>query len=110
MFQDFAGRAIDQRLGYFCTKLSADIQHAAHAGWISSTLADPIEVWDRIDRPEELLPKRHYFSAYSNPAGTVLYYVAVAVAANGTFLTAFQKDSSAGIDTKRNGDLLHKCY
>lgn len=109
-FQDFGGQEVSHRLGYFCSKLSTDIGHAAHAAWIPTTLADPIEVWDRIDKPGDPAPKRHYFSAYHNPAGTIFYYVAVAVAADGTFITAFQKDSGNGIDRKRNGDPVHRCY
>lgn len=97
VFRDFAGLSVCQSLSYVCSKLSKDVAHAAHVGWIQNTLADPIEVWDRIDKSTDTYPKRHYFSAYRSPGKTLLlHYVTVAAVRDGTFITAFQKDSGAG--------------
>jgi hypothetical protein len=108
-FPDYAGRVITATTAMLCGKLGVDIDHARYAGWIRATLLDPIEVWDRIDRPGDIAPKRHYFSAYHDGASEVTSYMAVVVAGDHpTFVTAYPKAGS--LDGRRNGVLVFLSY
>jgi|GEM_PF-6393748 len=103
---DFAGAAITQSVDFMVSKLLKDVDHAAFAGWLAVTLANPIEVWDRIDNGSV---KRHYFSAYGFRQGKVVYHVAAVATPSGVWITSFHKWSAAGIDSKRDGTLIHRC-
>jgi Barnase-EndoU-ColicinE5/D-RelE like nuclease len=108
VFLDYAGRTITATAAMLRGKLAVDVDHARFAGWVRATLVDPIEVWDRIDRAEDAAPKRHYFSAYHDGMSDVISYMAVAVAADGAFVTAYPKAGS--LDGRRNGELVFLCY
>ncbi len=119
-FVDYSGMVVSQTADYFGNKLlglrrrgneqRVDVGHAVYVGWIAETLLNPIEVWDRRDKPTDPELKRHYYSAYTDATGAILSYMAIAVAANGTFITAFQKASSIAIDARRDGIPLYRCY
>jgi hypothetical protein len=106
-FTDYAGRTITKNPNELCAKLSADEGHAGYVGWIAETFRNPIEVWNRLDNGTM---KLHYYSAYADPTGYVLSYMAVSVTADGTFVTAFQKNSAAAIDNRRNGTPVFCSY
>lgn len=106
---DYAGRTITATAAMLCGKLAVDIDHARYSGWVRATLLDPIEVWDRFDRPGDVVPKRHYYSAYRDGTSDVVSYMAVAVATNdAAFVTAYPKAGS--LDGRRNGKLVFLCY
>jgi hypothetical protein len=108
-FQDYDGRIITATTAMLRGKLGVDIDHARYAGWIRATLIDPIEVWDRIDRPGDIVLKRHYFSAYHDGSSNVISYMAVVVAGDRrTFVTAYPKAGS--LDGRRNGVLVVLSY
>jgi hypothetical protein len=108
-FSDYAGLTITATAAMLCGKLAVDIDHSRFAGWVRATFLDPIEVWDRFDRPDDVVPKRHYFSAYCDGASNVMSYLAVAVAMHDrVFVTAFPKAGS--LDGRRNGDLVFLSY
>jgi hypothetical protein len=92
-----------------CGKLAVDVDHARFAGWVRATFLDPIEVWDRFDRPGDDVPKRHYFSAYRHGTSEIVSHIAVAVATGGRrFVTAFPKAGT--LDGRRNGQLVFRSY
>ena len=91
-----------------CGKLAVDIDHARYAGWVRATLLDPIEVWDRVDRPGDVAPKRHYFSAYHDEKSGVTSYMTVVAQDGEVFVTAYPKAGS--FDGRRNGVLVFLSY
>jgi hypothetical protein len=109
VFRDHDGETITATAAMACAKLAVDVDHARFAGWVRATFLDPIEIWDRFDRPSDTVPKRHYFSAYRHGASDVLSYMAVAVARDvRRFVTAYPKAGS--LDGRRNGQLVYCCY
>jgi len=109
-FTDYAGRNVQQKATYFVNKLSKDVDHASFASWLPATLRDPVEVWVRAHVGKSQDDKRHYLSAYRDGANT-LTHVAVVVAKDGTFITAFRKVSTLGLDSGvRAGILEYKSY
>lgn len=105
---DVMGRIVHGRAGFFALHLYKDSDHAAYAPWIPMTLLDPIEVWD-LEEKEGV--RRYYLSAYrSEPAGDPLVHYVSVSAEDGTFCTGFRKDGSTGMDGKRKGELIYRCY
>ena len=104
---DYLGNAITCDAAVITSKLTRDVDHGAYAGWMLDAVQRPIEVWDRIDSGRM---KRHYFSAFGNQRGDVMYYVSVATTLTFQWSTSFHKRSGPGIDEKRNGDFIFRCY
>lgn len=107
---DVTGRIIHAPLGYLGLHLSKDADHWTFAAWTPMTIETPIEVWDREEPGKGI--RRYYLSAYQSGSANGRPHIhCVSIGAkNGAFVTSFRKPGSAGIDGKRKGDPIYRCY
>ena len=108
LIHDFEGRSFRVRRP-FVEKLSRFANHAAYAGWIASTMQQPLEVWEHADpRSADPRARRHYFAAYVGPSGATTHLVVAAIGE--VLLNGFRIDNVATANEKRFGTLLYVGY
>jgi len=105
---DFEGRSFRVRAP-FVEKLARYANHAAYAGWIATTMQQPLEVWEHADpRADDHRPRRHYFAAYVGPSGATTHLVVAAV--GDVLLNRFRIENVSTANEKRFGRLLYVGY
>jgi len=108
VLRDFEGRSFRVRRP-FVEKLARYANHAAYAGWIATTMQQPLEVWEHPDpRSADRRPRRHYFAAYVGPSGATTHLVVAAI--GDVLLNSFRIDNVTAANEKRFGRLLYVGY